>query len=213
MITAIFDLDGTITDSIQDLGEAVNYGLRQLGYPEHSIESYKKRVGNGAMKLCIRSLPDEKRSEAEELHGFFREFYSKHYLDNTKLYAGIYETLKKLSKNGVVLAVATNKPQDTARNMISALLPDIEFSKVLGGCDEREKKPDPAIINEILKDLPESNTVYMIGDSNVDIQTAKNSDLISIGCSWGFRGRNELEEAGADYIVSSADEIADIILR
>lgn len=209
---AIFDLDGTIADTIQDLADAVNYGLREMGYLEHDLTKYKQFVGNGAKKLCYRALPDNKKSETDRLHELFSRYYGEHFLDNTVLYPHIHETLTKLSKNDVILAVATNKPQNFARKIIKKLLPDIEFSAVLGGCDERPKKPDNAIIREILTPLPSSDKIFMIGDSNVDIQTAKNAGLISIGCSWGFRGRQELTETGADYIIDTADEITEIIL-
>lgn len=213
MITAIFDLDGTIANSLNDLANAVNYGLRQLDCPEHSVESYKKMVGNGAQKLCFRALPDDRKNDADKLHKFFKEYYGSHYLDSTTLYAGIKEVMKQLSDNGVKIAVATNKPQDTARKLVSHLLPDIEFVKVLGGCDDRPKKPDSAIIMEILSEISdENNRIYMIGDSNVDIRTAKNSSLISIGCLWGFRSREELESEGADHIAEKASDITDIIL-
>ena len=213
MITAIFDLDGTIADTIEDLADAVNYGLRKLNCPEHDINSYKQFVGNGAMKLCIRALPDDKKDMVKKLHDLFREYYDIHYLDKTKLYDGISDVIHTLSDNGVFLAVATNKPQDAARKIVAKLLPDVKFVKVLGGCDERPKKPDSAIINEILCGLPENNTVYMIGDSNVDIQTAKNCGITSIGCIWGFRGRQELESVGADFIAEKAEDITKIILR
>lgn len=213
MTTAIFDLDGTIADTIEDLADAVNYGLRKLNCPEHDINSYKQFVGNGAMKLCFRALPEDKKDMTEKLHSFFREYYDIHYLDKTKLYDGISDVIRILSDNGVLLAVATNKPQDAARKIVAKLLPDVKFVKVLGGCDERPKKPDSAIINEILCGLPENNTVYMIGDSNVDIQTAKNCGITSIGCIWGFRGRQELESARADFIAEKAEDITKIILR
>lgn len=213
MITAIFDLDGTIADTIKDLANAVNYGLRQLNCPEHSVESYKQMVGNGARKLCFRALPDDRKNDSDKLYEIFREYYGSHYLDSTTIYSGIKEVMERLSENGVKIAIATNKPQDTARKLISHLLPDVEFVKVLGGCDSRPKKPDTAIISEILRELPDTdNTVYMIGDSNVDIQTAKNSGLISIGCLWGFRSREELEAEGADHIAEKTSDIADIIL-
>ena len=211
MTTAIFDLDGTIADTIEDLADAVNCGLRKLNFPEHSIEAYKKFVGNGAMKLCFRALPDDKKDMSDELHALFIEYYNMHYLDKTKLYEGISNVMNTLSANGVTLAVATNKPQDVAREIIAKLLPDADFIKVLGGCNERPKKPAPDIINEILRELPEDNKVYMIGDSNVDIQTAKNCGLISIGCLWGFRGRQELEDAEADFIAEKAEDITKII--
>ncbi|MCM1133401.1 MAG: HAD-IA family hydrolase [Ruminococcus flavefaciens] len=211
MVTAIFDLDGTIADTIQDLADAVNYGLREMGLPEHSIASYKKFVGNGAEKLCYRALPDDRKDEADKLHALFREYYNGHFLDNTTLYPGIKETIEILAQHDVTLAVATNKPQDFAREIVRKLLPEVNFIKVLGGCAERPKKPDTAIINEILSPLPSDNTVFMIGDSNVDIKTAKNADIISIGCTWGFRDRKELTDEGADYIADTADDIIRII--
>ncbi|MBQ3139016.1 MAG: HAD family hydrolase [Ruminococcus sp.] len=213
MTTVIFDLDGTIADTIEDLADAVNYGLRKLGCPEHDINSYKQFVGNGAMILCIRALPEGKKDMSEKLLDLFHEYYDVHYLDKTKLYEGIKNTLDTLAANGVTLAIATNKPQDAAHKIVEKLLPDVPFTKVLGGCDERPKKPDSTVINEILNGLSEDNTVYMIGDSNVDIQTAKNCGILSIGCVWGFRGRTELEAAGADFIAEKAEDITKIILR
>ena len=214
MITAIFDLDGTLADTICDLGDAVNYGLEKLGFPTHDYESYKKMVGNGVKKLCRRALPEDKKEKTEELLGLFREYYNVHYLDKTCLYDGMKETLEKLSDSGVVLAVATNKPEDVAREIVMELLPDTDFVKVLGGVDYRPSKPDSAILIEIFAALPDvENRVYMIGDSNVDVQTAKNAGIESIGCAWGFRGRAELEAEGADFIAEKPAEIADIILK
>lgn len=212
MILAIFDLDGTIADTIADLGDAVNHGLDKLGHPRFGYEQYKKMVGNGAPVLCRRALPDDSKDEAEQLHELFREYYAAHYLDKTSLYDGIREVLDTLANAGVKLAVATNKPQDFAREIVRALLPDVPFEAVLGGCSGRAKKPDRAIIDEILSPLEDGMTVYMIGDSNVDIQTAKNAGLISIGCAWGFRGRDELVSEGADYIAETPADIMRIIL-
>ncbi|MBQ8348748.1 MAG: HAD family hydrolase [Ruminococcus sp.] len=214
MKTAIFDLDGTIADTLADLADAVNYALDKLGYPVHPYESFNQFVGNGVQKLCYRALPDDKKDETENLVGLFSEYYNEHFLDKTVLYKGMSETIHKLGSFGIRLAVATNKPQDFARKIVDALLPDVEFISVLGGCSERPKKPDTAIIREILERLPiEDNQVFMIGDSNVDIQTAKNSGIISIGCIWGFRGREELESEGADYIAETPGDIAKIILE
>ncbi|MDE7137146.1 MAG: HAD family hydrolase, partial [Ruminococcus sp.] len=111
------------------------------------------------------------------------------------------------------LAVATNKPQNFARQIVGKLLSEYDFIKVLGGCSERPKKPDTAIISEIISGLPEDNHVFMIGDSNVDIQTAKNAGISSIGCVWGFRERDELENAGADFIAETPSDIAEFILK
>lgn len=213
MITAIFDLDGTLADTLCDLADATNFALEQLGYPVHPYESYKKFVGNGVQKLCYRALPDDNKDDTEKLLEIFSEYYGKHFLDKTKLYDGMKKCLDTLRENNITLAVATNKPQNFARQIIDKLLPEFDFIKVLGGCSERPKKPDTAIISEIISVLPEDNHVFMIGDSNVDIQTAKNAGIFSIGCVWGFRGREELENAGADFIAETPSDIAEFILK
>lgn len=212
----IFDLDGTLANSIQDLANAVNYGLGQLGYPKHTTESYKQMVGNGAKKLCYRALPDDKKDDADKLHSIFKEYYGWHYLDNTKLYRGIPNLISNIFERSIPVAVATNKPQDVARKIVDTLIPNLysDHITVLGSCDERPRKPDPAIINEIIAKYPDFNeTVVMIGDSNVDMQTAKNAGIHSIGCTWGFRSREELEKEGAEFIVDSPAEIMDIIFK
>ncbi|MDE5770246.1 MAG: HAD-IA family hydrolase [Ruminococcus sp.] len=213
MITAIFDLDGTLADTICDLADATNFALEKLGYSVHPYESYKKFVGNGVQKLCYRALPDDKKNDTEKLLEIFSEYYGGHFLDKTTLYDGMKNCLDILRENNVTLAVATNKPQNFARQIIKKLLPEYDFIKVLGGCSERPKKPDTAVITEIISELPEDNHVFMIGDSNVDIQTAKNTGIYSIGCVWGFRGREELVNAGADFIAETPSDIARFIVK
>ncbi len=213
MITALFDLDGTLADTISDLADATNFALEKLGYPVHPYESYKKFVGNGVQKLCYRALPDDKKEDTEKLLEIFNDYYGKHFLDKTTLYDEMKNCLDILRQNNVTLAVATNKPQNFARQIVKKLLPEYDFLKVLGGCSERPKKPDTAIITEIISELSEDNQIFMIGDSNVDIQTAKNAGIYSIGCVWGFRGREELVNAGADYIAQTPSDIARFIIK
>lgn len=208
---AVFDLDGTLADTLEDLATAVNYGLIKLGYPVHHIDKYNNFVGNGILKLCERALPKGKSESLQELHDIFDSFYKNHCMDKTKEYTGVTELLRQLSKNGVDIAVATNKDQTFATKIVAKLFPYIKFVKVLGGCNERPKKPAPDIIYEIKGDR-EYSEIYMIGDSNVDIETAKNAGMKSIGCLWGFRTEQELKDAGADYIVSEPSEIKKIIL-
>ena len=208
---AVFDLDGTLADTLEDLATAVNYGLIKLGYPVHHIDKYNNFVGNGILKLCERALPEGKSESLQELHDIFDSFYKNHCMDKTKEYTGVTELLRQLSKNGVDIAVATNKDQTFATKIVAKLFPYIKFVKVLGGCNERPKKPSPDIIYEINGDR-EYSEIYMIGDSNVDIETAKNAGMKSIGCLWGFRTEQELKDAGADYVVSEPSEIKKIIL-
>lgn len=212
MKTAIFDLDGTLANTLEDLADATNYGLVKLGCPVHSYDEYRYFVGNGVKKLCFRALPSDKKEYEGKLLEYFNDYYSKHFLDKTVLYPGIKWLLEGLGSNGVNIAVATNKPQIFAKSIAAALLPDVKFIKVLGGIETRAKKPDPAIIEEILSEIDGTkNEVFMIGDSAVDIYTAKNAGIKSIGCLWGFRRRSELEEAGADHIVQTAEEIKNIV--
>lgn len=210
---AIFDLDGTLADTLYDLADSTNYALKKLGYPTHPYESYKKFVGNGVQKLCYRALPDNKKDDTEKLLEVFSKHYGEHFLDKTKLYNGMKNCLDILKENDVILAVATNKPQNFARQIVEKLLSEYNFIKVLGGCPERPKKPDISIINEILSDVPKDNKIFMIGDSNVDVQTAKNANICSIGCAWGFRGREELQNAGADFIAEVPADIASFMLE
>lgn len=209
---AIFDLDGTLADTLCDLADATNYALEKSGYPVHPYESYRQFVGNGVQKLCYRALPDGKKDDTEKLLEIFSDYYGKHFLDKTKLYDGMKKTLDTLKENNVILAVATNKPQNFARQIVKKLLPEFDFVKVLGGCAERPKKPDVAIISEIISGLPKDDSIFMIGDSNVDIQTAKNAGIRSIGCAWGFRGVEELKNAGADFIAHTPEDIVRFIL-
>ena len=213
MKIAVFDLDGTIADTLCDLADAVNFGLRELGCPEHTYDEYRYMVGNGAKMLCFRALPDDRKDEQEHLRELFSQYYGSHFLDKTSLYDGIEDVLKKLADSGVKLAVATNKPEGFAEQIIGKLLPDISFVRVLGGCAHRPVKPDTQILAEIFAALPDEDcTAYMIGDSNVDMQTAINAGITGIGCAWGFRGRDELERAGADFIAERPEDIAGFIL-
>lgn len=209
---AIFDLDGTLADTIQDLADAVNFGLNQLELPLHSLDEYKTFVGNGIRKLCFRSLPDNKKNYTDELLKLFSDYYEQHCLDKTKVYNGIHEVLIKLSENNVRLAVATNKAHEFAVKILHSILPDIKFDKILGNKPQLEKKPNPQVIREILSDYSEPYEAYMIGDSSVDIQTAKNAGIKCIGCTWGFNSESELCSKNPDHIVSSPAEIANIIL-
>ncbi|MDE6797150.1 MAG: HAD family hydrolase, partial [Ruminococcus sp.] len=157
-------------------------------------------------------LPDDRKDDTEKLLEIFSGYYGEHFLDKTKLYDGMKKCLEVLTEKNVILAVATNKPQNFAVQIIDKLLPEYKFVKVLGGCAERPKKPDTAIITEIISEYPEEENIYMIGDSNVDIQTAKNAGIKSIGCVWGFRGIEELTGAGADFIAETPEDIVKYII-
>ena len=209
MKLAIFDLDGTLVDSLGDLADACNNGLKKMGYPVHELEKYRYFVGDGVLKLVERILPEDKRSEENisALKAEFDGYYNVHFADKTHPYDGIVPLLHELSAKGVKLAVASNKPDEFTKSVVKVFF-EGKFDMVLGKCPDTEKKPAPDILLKIMDALDVSaDETVMIGDTNVDIRTAKNAGVSSIGCLWGFRTMEELEQAGADHIVSSPNEI------
>lgn len=211
---AIFDLDGTLLDTIGDLAEACNYmlSLRELG--SHTREEYAKMVGNGILNLVKRALPEELRTDEYVMAGRadFLDFYTANIDRHTRPYDGIYEVLRTLQDEGWSLAVASNKFDEGTQKLVRTIFPDIPFSAIYGNKEGFPLKPDAALLDLIIKECDaDVATTWMIGDSGVDIQTAKNAGVRSIGCSWGFRPRIELEEFGADYIVDAPSEILHIL--
>ena len=210
----IFDLDGTLLDSIGDLAEACNYmlSLRELG--SHTREEYAKMVGNGILNLVKRALPEELRTDEYVMaaRADFLDFYTANIDRHTRPYDGIYEVLHTLQNEGWSLAVASNKFDEGTQKLVRSIFPDIHFSAIYGNKEGFPLKPDAALLDLIIKECDaDVATTWMIGDSGVDIQTAKNAGVRSIGCSWGFRPRTELEEFGADYIVDTPSEILQIL--
>lgn len=206
----IFDLDGTLLNTLDDLAVSANYALRQHGYPEHELNTYRYFVGNGITKLIERALPEEARRE-DIILGLRKEFvtyYQRHKTDLSRPYPGITELLTQLQRQKIRLAVASNKYQQGTTELIDHFFERNLFSVVLGQRENIPVKPDPAIVFEILEQtgIKKSATLY-VGDSGVDMQTARNSGLTSIGVTWGFRPRQELEENGACYLVDTPEEI------
>ena len=208
----IFDLDGTLLNTLDDLANAGNYALEQLGLPPHEIEKYKYFVGNGIPKLIERILPEGSDCELfDRAYDFFSEYYSDHSTDMTKPYDGICDLLSKLKKCGIKTGVATNKDHSFSEKLIRIFFSDI-IQIVCGRRDGIPKKPDPFSVNYIMDKLgaEKSETLY-VGDSNVDMNTAYNAGLDSCGVLWGFRTEKELCESGADFIAKTPDELYQII--
>lgn len=204
----IFDLDGTLLNTISDLGAACNYALERMGYQTHPISAYNFMVGNGVRKLLERAEPDADSEAIDKLLEYFREYYDEHCTDTTVPYPGIPELLAQLTEKGIKIAVATNKYQSAAQKIISAYFPDVPFVAVMGQINSRSVKPDPSIIFAILNESPTPKSeVMMIGDSAVDIETARRACVDSIGVTWGFRPVSELRKAYADHVVSNPNEI------
>lgn len=211
---AVFDLDGTLVDTLADLARSCNEALGELGFPAHPQECYRRFVGNGVQKLAERALPPERRTAAdcEALRAAFDRRYAANYLSASRPYPGILELLKALSAAGVQLCVVSNKPHRFTVQLVEKLFPG-RFRAVTGNRPGAAVKPDPAGVLEALEAvgvLPE-NAVY-VGDSDVDVLTGHNAGMPVIGCLWGFRGEEELRTAGADRLVRTADEILQLLI-
>jgi len=212
----IFDLDGTLLDTIADLGTATNHALKQCGFPQHSLSSYPMFVGNGVTRLIERSLPeDERNAETIELvKEKFKEYYNSHKTDLTVPYPGIPELLRELDAMGVKLAVASNKYHTAVVSLIRHFFPYVSWQVVEGHKEGIPTKPDPSIVFEILAKCPtRKSKVLYVGDSGVDMETARRACVDSCGVTWGFRPLRELKEAHADNIAGSPEDIIGIVKR
>ena len=209
----MFDLDGTLCDTLRDLAEATNHALRKAGYPEQPLEKYKIMVGNGLTRLMERALPPEAVTPetVAALRVSMLEYYNQHLLDYTRPYPGISELVQSLKSRGAALYVVTNKPQAQASTIVENLFPGC-FSGVAGQREGMPTKPDPWGIRLFMNEggfTPKD--CLFVGDSNVDAQTAAAGGLACAGVTWGFRSREELLSAGAVWAVDTANELKEII--
>ena len=211
----IFDLDGTLLNTIEDLAAGVNHTLAAHGLPEHTIDEYRLMVGNGMRKLVMRALPDNLAADdafVDRTLAQFLEYYADHIDIYTKPYPGIPELIKSLSTDGYKLAVASNKIQKGAETLIAEFFPGIPFVAVMGNSPDYPLKPDAALVEYIMQKAGTDRAhTIMVGDSGTDIQTAQNAGIPIIAVSWGFRPRHELNDA--DFIADSAEQIQRILER
>ncbi|MBC5630089.1 HAD family hydrolase [Clostridium sp. NSJ-6] len=209
----IFDLDGTLLNTIEDLANACNYALTTLGYKTHEVEKYKTFVGNGRYKLVERMLPEDNRSveNIEKALELFDSYYEKHMIDMTKPYDGIMEMLDCLISKSINIAVVSNKPHEFTTEVVKNYFGD-RFEVVYGHKKNTKEKPDPWAVLEVIDEFKvNKDECLYVGDSEIDINTAKNAGVKSVGVEWGFRGKGELESAGANYIVNKPEQILEIL--
>ncbi len=196
---AIFDLDGTLINTIEDLGTAVNHALRLRSLPLHSMEEYKGMVGHGIRDLVTKALPLSLQGDPSYIDSAlkdFREYYSSHIDVHTRPYEGMVELLEELHSAGVRIAVASNKFQEGTEHLIREFFPKVDFVAIFGNREGYPLKPDPAIVREVLSRAgADSSKAVMVGDSRTDIRTAVAGGIDVIAVSWGFRPREELSEA------------------
>ncbi len=204
----IFDLDGTLVDSLRDIAEALNECLELLGFESYPIDRYRYMVGEGVPKLCERALGRTHPHLVNRLAELARPRYRVRPLRHTRPFDGITELLGDLRRNGVKLAVLSNKPHEMTVSMVRAFWSENMFDCVQGYVVEQYRKPEPHYIYQICQDLRvEPERTCMIGDTPTDIETARRSGTIGIGVAWGFRGRGDLVEAGTQYVVDHPAEL------
>ena len=210
----IFDLDGTLLDTIEDLAAAGNWVCQNHGWPTHPVEEYKRFVGRGMSNLVRRFAPEEWHTGegVRQILAEFMPYYDAHKQDKTAPYPGVPALLERLREAGVAIAVLSNKAHELAVPVIEGYFPNL-FRHVQGGVEGLPFKPDPALLLRLMGEMgaARENTLF-VGDSDVDIRTARHAGVASCGVLWGFRSREELEAEGADALVSSAQELEDLIL-
>lgn len=203
--TVIFDLDGTLLNTLLDLKESTNYALRQFGYPERTLEEIRYFVGNGVRKLIERAVP-ENCENIEECIAIFKEHYEKNMYNNTACYNSIEMILRELRSQGAKIGVVSNKFDLAVKELCKKYFGDL-IDIAIGQFDDVPPKPAPNGVLKALNELGEETAIY-VGDSEVDVQTAKNANLPCIGVTWGFRDRENLK--GADFIIDEPCDIIDI---
>jgi len=204
----LFDLDGTLLDTLSDLAHATNQAMRALGCPTHPLDAYRYFVGDGARNLCVRALPSARADLAEEAVRLMRQHYDAHCFDQTRLYPGIAELVGALTERHSTMAVLSNKPDDFTKRIVARYFPSHPFDAVRGQQEGIPMKPNPTAAWQIAEELgiPSADWLYL-GDTNTDMRTAINAGMVPVGVLWGFRDKKELIEAGARMTVAHPDEV------
>ncbi|MDO4553444.1 MAG: HAD family hydrolase, partial [Bacillota bacterium] len=209
----VFDMDGTLVDSIADIAAAMNHILSLKGYPTHPSRDYRLMVGAGMKVLCQKALPEGSREEQEALYEAYYPYYAAHCCDRTRPFEGMEDTLSRLREAGVCCAILSNKPHEITACMAEIIFPPGSFALVLGNDARFPRKPEPDALLYIIKELgfrPEE-TAY-VGDTKLDVQVAANAGTACISCAWGLRTVEELREAGASFLAYRPEDIAEWVL-
>ena len=208
----LFDLDGTLADTLNDLANATNWALAQVGCPPHPVDSYRYRVGDGARELCARALPANKQELTDQVLRLMGRRYDEHCFDLTKLYPGIPEMVSALAERQFKLAVLSNKPDKFTKRMIAYYFNPSPFAVVRGQLPNVPLKPDPTAAAQIAQELAIAPSRWLyLGDTNTDMRTARGAGMHPVGVLWGFRDRDELLQSGAEHIVAKPQEVLTLL--
>ena len=210
----VFDLDGTLLNSLEDLADSANWVLEQHGFPTHPVDAYRYFVGDGVRKLIERILPQEERTEAriEQCRQEFVAYYKVHMEDKTSVYEGITGLLAELKNRGLKIAVATNKVHIAVKPLMEKYFPEIRFDSMIGQREGVPVKPAPQIMFDILRETGcEPSEALHVGDTATDMQLAHNAGVTPVGVLWGYRPLKELQEAGAKFIIEKPEELLGLV--
>ena len=212
----LFDLDGTLLDTLQDLAESTNTVLARHGYPEHPTDAYRYFVGDGVEKLVVRTLPEAARIDSviSDCVREMRDEYANRWDNETRLYDGIAALLDHLETMRIVKAILSNKPDDFTHQMVDTYLGDWSFAEVHGARESVPRKPDPTAALAIARRLsiPVERFLY-VGDTNTDMETARSAGMHAVGALWGFRTERELRDSGAQALVSEPQDMLSLLRR
>lgn len=210
----LFDLDGTLLNTIDDIADSMNWALARLGWPTHTVDEYKRFVGDGVDKLVLRAAPEEavQPGRLAAIKSLYNDRYSSHSADRTRPYDGALDAVRELRAMGLSLCVISNKPDDQTKDVIANWFGYDAFDLVAGGGAGFPLKPDPTLALHLLKNIGTTpERALFVGDMHVDIETGVNAGIDVIGASWGFRGRDELIAAGAKYVAASFPELVELV--
>ncbi len=210
----IFDLDGTLLNTYEDLANAVNFALKQNELPTHPAEKYKLFAGNGTDVMITRALPEDKRDADtfKKVRDIYFQYYNAHSGECTRPYDGIIGMLDELKSRGMKLAVVSNKIDFMTRAVVKEYFGDGMFDFVTGQCDGITPKPDPSMVFKVLEKFNiTADECVFVGDSGVDAETGKNANMFTVGVLWGFRDKDELLECGASTVISKAEELLNYV--
>lgn len=210
----LFDLDGTLLDTLKDIADSVNMALDHLGFPQHEVEAYKYFVGDGREALAIRALPEDCRDTVnlDKLAAYIEIEYSKRWAINTRAYEGVPDMLQALTDLGIKMAILSNKPQASTEEMVSRLLSQWRFELVLGAQSSIPMKPDPTTALQIARrlNIPPAEFLYL-GDTDVDMKTATAAGMYPVGAVWGFRTADELMAGGAKQLIQNPTDLPNLL--
>ncbi len=210
----LFDLDGTLLDTLADLGDSMNRALRALGHPEHPLEAYRYFVGDGVRALVVRTLPEDVQDEEtiERASAGMQAEYTKRWAERTVPYAGVSEMLSELTGRSLPMAILTNKPDHFAKLIVAELLPHWKFAVVRGALPDVPRKPDPSAALDLAAQMgAEPERVLYVGDTNTDMQTATAAGMYAVGATWGFRTPEELRANGTAVLIDHPAQLTGVI--